>query len=83
MYRENLSRMLLPACYGKLGQVDIKKLYAAIAARGEELVLVGFGPCSVEEAVLGFEELFADDALRCQVEDEEAAIAYEAKVGAG
>jgi hypothetical protein len=74
--------MLLPARYGELAHADIEQLYASISAGREKLVLVLFRPGQVEKAVLGFEELLAEDSVGCEVEDEESAIADEAEVRA-
>lgn len=83
MHAEDLAAVLLPTRDGEVGEADVEELDAAIAAGGQELVFMRFGPGRVEEAVLGFEELLADDAAVRQVENEEPAIAYETKVCAG
>jgi hypothetical protein len=74
--------MLLPARYGEFTHADVEQLYASISTCREKLVLVLFRPGQVEEAVLGFEELLAEDPVGGEVEDEESAIADEAEVGA-
>jgi hypothetical protein len=38
-----------------LGEGDVEEFYGAIAAGGEDLVFVGFGPGAVEEGVLSVE----------------------------
>jgi hypothetical protein len=47
--------VLLPGLDGELGKCDVEEFYGAVAACGEDLVLVRFGPCAVEEGVLGVE----------------------------
>ena len=49
MYGEDFARVLLPGCDGEVGHVYVEEFYRAVAAGGEELVLVRFGPGAVEE----------------------------------
>lgn len=83
MHTEDFPGVFLPSCYGELSNADIEKLDAAVAARSQQLILVPLGPREVEEAVLSFEELLACDSLCAELEDIQAAIADQAKVGAG
>src|SRR4051794_34157565 len=63
VHREHFSPMLLPSRYGELAHADVEQLYTPVSASREKLVLVLFRPGQVEEAVLGFEELLAYDAV--------------------
>lgn len=49
VYGEDFARVLLPGCDGEVGHVYVEEFYGAVAAGGEELVLVRFGPGAVEE----------------------------------
>jgi len=82
VHREHFSPMLLPASDRELAHSNIEQFYASIASRSEQLIFVLFGPGQIEEAVLGFEELFAYDALSGQVENIQPSIAYETEVRA-
>jgi hypothetical protein len=55
VHRENFSSVLLPGSDGEVVQGDIKEFYTAIATGSEDLVLVGLGPCGIEEGILGVE----------------------------
>ena len=48
MHRENFSCVLLPGADGEVVQGDIEEFYTAVATGGEDLVLVGLGPCGIE-----------------------------------
>ena len=67
---EDFARVLLPGCDGEVGHVYVEELYGAVAARGEELGLVRFGPGAVEEGVLRVEPV-GEGGLACdsKVED--------------
>lgn len=79
--REDLSAVFRPAGNGELAEIDVEEFDATISAGSQELILVGFRPSCVEQTVLSLEELLADNAAVRQVEDEEAAIAYQTEVG--
>lgn len=68
---EDFARVLLPGCDGEVGHVYVEEFYRAVAAGGEELGLVCFGPGAVEEGVLRVEP---GDGLAC---DWEASGLYE------
>ena len=53
MHRENFSRVFLPGADGEVVQGDVEEFYAAVATGGEDLILVGLGPCGIEEGILG------------------------------
>lgn len=55
VHGEDFARVLLPGGNGVRGHVDVEELDGAVAAGGEELVLMRFGPSAVEERVLGVE----------------------------
>lgn len=55
VYGEDFARVLLPGCDGVGWYVYVEELDGAVAAGGEELVLVRFGPGAVEERVLRVE----------------------------
>jgi hypothetical protein len=52
VHAEDLARVLGPRLDGELGHVDVEELDRAVAACGEELGFVRFGPARVEERVL-------------------------------
>lgn len=74
--------MLLPARNRELSNANVEQLDASITSGSKQLVLMLLGPGQVEETVLGFEELLADDPFCGQVEDEQPAITNESKIGA-
>ena len=80
LHGKDLASVLLPGRDGEAVHADVEELDAAVAARGQELVLVRLAPRRVEEAVLRFEILFYLDPGGGQVEDEEAPVADEAEV---
>lgn len=82
MGAEHLSAMFLPSRNRKLADADIEELDAPVAACGQELILMLFGPGKVEEAILCFEVLFTCDAVGGQIENIETSISNETKVGA-
>lgn len=49
--------MLLPGGDGELLQGNVEELNAAVAAGGQDLVLVRFRPGGVEEGILGIKPL--------------------------
>lgn len=55
VHREHFAGVFLPRLHGKLGEGNVKELDRAIAAGGEDLVLVRFRPGAVEERILGIE----------------------------
>jgi hypothetical protein len=54
-HAEDFARVLGPGLHGELGQRDVEEFDGAVAAGGEDLVLVRFGPGAVEEGVLRVE----------------------------
>lgn len=52
VHSEDFARVLGPRLHGELREGDVEELYGAVAARGEDLVLVRFRPCAVKEGVL-------------------------------
>ena len=55
MHAEDLARVLAPRLDGELVHVDVEELDRAVAACGEDLRFVRFGPGAVEKGVLGVE----------------------------
>lgn len=55
MHREDFAGVLLPGLDREVVERDVEELYGAVAAGGEDLVFVGFGPSGVEEGILGVE----------------------------
>lgn len=55
MHAEDFARVLAPRLDRELCYVDVEELDGAVAARGEDLRFVRFGPGRVEERVLRVE----------------------------
>jgi hypothetical protein len=63
-YGEDFARVLGPGLDWELREGDVEEFDGAVAAGGEDLVLVRFGPCAVEEGVLGVEPVACDVSMR-------------------
>lgn len=75
--------MLLPARDRELVERRVKQLYAAVAGRDGQLVLVQLAEGDVKQRVLRVKVLLRDDARGRETEDVQAAVAHEAEVGGG